>query len=203
MQPACARCGCSRRWDDDGERVCWCDACHDAGCVGCDADAGECEVADADFQSRFAAEHPDGCIACGCSAEWDAEGERVCWCDACAAEGCVYLTASRPMRSRASFASPTTLPRFTSLGMAVEASRREHTVGRQRYLAEAVEQAERQKARQRHAESEAALAAEEEAAALAAEEVVWHKEVDVTEVAMPAEIMPAAREMSAEVAAAA
>ena len=163
QHPACCRCGCARRWDEDDERVCWCDACHD-GCCYHDDFAGECETADLRFQSRFATEHPDSCIVCGCSAEWDAEGERICWCDVCAAQGCAYLTASRPTRSRWCFASPSTLPRFTSLGMAIEASRREHTVGQQRYLAEAVEEAERQKARERQAKSEEALAAEEEAA---------------------------------------
>jgi hypothetical protein len=33
------------------------------------------------------------CVKCGCSSEWDADGERVCWCSTCMGDvggGCVY-----------------------------------------------------------------------------------------------------------------
>ena len=31
------------------------------------------------------------CALCGCSREFDEHGDRVCWCDACTARGCVYV----------------------------------------------------------------------------------------------------------------
>ena len=31
------------------------------------------------------------CVLCGCSREFDEHGDRVCWCDACTARGCVYV----------------------------------------------------------------------------------------------------------------
>ena len=30
----------------------------------------------------------EGCVVCGCSAEWDRDRERVCWCDSCWVSGC-------------------------------------------------------------------------------------------------------------------
>ena len=37
-------------------------------------------------------EIPCGCIRCGCSRVWDADGERVCWCDVCYHKECVFVS---------------------------------------------------------------------------------------------------------------
>lgn len=77
----CSRCGCSREWDEDGERVCWCATCADG--LGCELDAYT------DGRTRAP------CERCGCEQEEDEYGDRLCFCDACHSAGCVGRHADR------------------------------------------------------------------------------------------------------------
>jgi hypothetical protein len=98
----CARCGCTSEIDANGERVCFCDDCREHGCEY----IGEC-CTHADGEGFFRRVLPPGedngvecmhrpqdptesCTRCGCSGEFDADGERVCFCDDCRESGCTF-----------------------------------------------------------------------------------------------------------------
>jgi hypothetical protein len=43
------------------------------------------------IQDELSATYDSGCLTCGCSAEKDSVGDRICYCDACSLTGCLYL----------------------------------------------------------------------------------------------------------------
>ena len=103
----CLACGCTRAFDEVGDRVCFCDSCQDRGCLpGKEIDCGGCIVCGcsspfADNGERICgcdscgrggcvAQTPVGCVVCGCSREQDRSGDRICFCDPCQNDGCRY-----------------------------------------------------------------------------------------------------------------
>lgn len=105
---ACIRCGCYREFDTDGERVCFCDRCRERGCLYLGERCTRCgwlQIFNTNGEELVPPHnvlHPDWldcahrnnpnqpCTRCGCSGEFDADGERVCFCDDCRDSGCVY-----------------------------------------------------------------------------------------------------------------
>eukprot|EP00927_Polykrikos_kofoidii_P006432 TRINITY_DN12600_c0_g2_i1.p1 TRINITY_DN12600_c0_g2~~TRINITY_DN12600_c0_g2_i1.p1 ORF type:complete len:242 (-),score=31.02 TRINITY_DN12600_c0_g2_i1:356-1081(-) len=76
--PPCSRCGCSS--------LCWCDNCRDFGCTYSSSIEA---CVDSHETNKSASAWPQECKYCGCSAEFDACGDRLCWCDSCTTTGCV------------------------------------------------------------------------------------------------------------------
>ena len=85
----CIVCGCSCEFDNEQDRVCWCDACQWNG--GCRYNS---------VVSSSANDSP--CIVCGCSCEFNNEHDRVCWCDACQWNGGCRFQSNAPSDDRSS-----------------------------------------------------------------------------------------------------
>lgn len=90
----CQVCGCSRHVDEFGDRVCWCDACHDIDWSAEREREGrwysyEQEQEDLRYEQQklwSSLEYPSStcpCPVCGFSRHVDIHGDRVCWCDSC------------------------------------------------------------------------------------------------------------------------
>ena len=43
------------------------------------------------IQEELSATYDSGCMYCGCSAEKDDVGDRICYCDSCSLSGCTYV----------------------------------------------------------------------------------------------------------------
>ncbi len=83
----CHICGCGSRFDDVGDRICWCDACTD----GCKNVAPKIYIP---------------CYECGCITRLDEFGDRVCWCDACT-DGCKNVSLYEPSFDMGNLAAAT------------------------------------------------------------------------------------------------